>query len=445
MELKRELIERKDFPQVRRGFDPQAVQDHLYEVAKAVAEVKHGDTAAATGAWVTAIVDAAERAAQEMEQTARADAERMRSSAKAAAETTLARAKNEAETTLSSAKAQAEKTVTSANANAHQTLSSAKAESESTLTNARNEAASTLSTARAEANSTLTSAKTESERMLASARKEADSILSSARAEAASTRASSRAQAQEHVERVEQSVLRLLDRANAVQGDLGKLVADASGSISKLAETVRSGADKLRADLDVPREERSSGRFARDVPSGGDADAKEDRPAVVSPKPAPAAAKPAEEKPVAPATMSAPASQPAGAKPAAPAASAFAAPVRPAAPAASPLTTPKEPVPPSPATADPPRMERGAAEAARQPETQRPVFGRPAPPAPPAAPAAGSGTSGVQAPGADPRLEAFNMAKSGASPEEVARHLKVKFGLEDPQAIITDAFLRSGR
>ena len=37
LELKRELIERKDFPQVRRGFDPKAVQDHLYEVAKAVA------------------------------------------------------------------------------------------------------------------------------------------------------------------------------------------------------------------------------------------------------------------------------------------------------------------------------------------------------------------------------------------------------------------------
>ena len=300
MELRRELIERKDFPQVRRGLDPEAVQAHLREVAKAVDEVKHGTTAAATGEWVTAIVDAAERAAQELEQTARADAERMRSNAKASAETTLAHAKNEAETTLSSAKAHAEKTVTSANASAHQTLSSAKAEAEKTVT-----------TANSNAHQTLTSAKTESERMLASARKEADSILSSARAEAASTRASSRAQAQEHVERVEQSVLRLLDRANAVEGDLGKLVADASGSISKLAETVRSGADKLRADLDVPREERSSGRFARDVPSGGDADAKEDRPAVASPKPAPAAAKPAEEKPAAPATMSAPASQPA--------------------------------------------------------------------------------------------------------------------------------------
>ena len=275
--------------------------------------------------------------------------------------------------------------------------------------------------------------------MLASARKEADSILSSARAEAASTRASSRAQAQEHMERVEQSVLRLLDRANAVEGDLGKLVADASGSISKLAETVRSGADKLRADLDVPREERSSGRMAGDVLSGGDAGAKEDRPAVASPKPAPAAAKPAEEKPAAPATMSAPASQPAAAKPAAPAASAVTAPVRPAAPAASPPATPQQPVPPSPATADPPRMERGAAEAAPQPETQpaRSAARRPRQPA--AAPA------GCNRPVWIPASRAFNMAKSGASRDEVARHLKERFGLEDPQEILNDAFLRSGR
>jgi hypothetical protein len=93
-------------------------------------------------------------------------------------------------------------------------------------------------------------------------------------------------------------------------------------------------------------------------------------------------------------------------------------------------------------------MERGAAEAARQPETPRRPFGSTAPPAvpaPPAAPAAASGTSVAQPPGADPRLEAFNMAKSGASPEEVARHLKEKFGLEDSQEILTDAFLRSGR
>jgi hypothetical protein len=71
-------------------------------------------------------------------------------------------------------------------------------------------------------------------------------------------------------------------------------------------------------------------------------------------------------------------------------------------------------------------MQRGAAEAAPQLETQRRVFGSPAPPAPPAVPAAGSGTSAAQPPGVGPRIEAFNMAKSGASRDQVARHLKEK-------------------
>ena len=160
---------------------------------------------------------------------------------------------------------------------------------------------------------------------------------------------------------------RLLERANAAESDLGKLVAGASASISTLAETVRSRADKLRAELDVPRQERPA---------------------------------------------------------AAPAASAAAAPLRPATPtAASPQVTPEKPMPASPATTDPPRMQQGAAEPAPQPETQRRVFGSPPPPAPPAA---GNGASGAQPPAVGPRIEAFNMAKSGASRDQVARHLTEK-------------------
>ena len=80
-----------------------------------------------------------------------------------------------------------------------------------------------------------------------------------------------------------------------------------------------------------------------------------------------------------------------------------------------------------------------SAPASQQAETQSRPFGSPA------APAAGDGTSGMQPPAVSPRLEAFNMAKSGASRDEVARHLKEKFGLEHPQEILNDAFLRSGR
>ncbi len=83
-----------------------------------------------------------------------------------------------------------------------------------------------------------------------------------------------------------------------------------------------------------------------------------------------------------------------------------------------------------------------SAPASQQAETQSRPFGSPAPPA---APAAGDGASGMQPPAVSPRLEAFNMAKSGASRDEVARHLKEKFGLEHPQEILNDAFLRSGR
>jgi hypothetical protein len=236
--------------------------------------------------------------------------------------------------------------------------------------------------------------------MLASARKEADATLSGAKAEAASVRAGSRAKAQEHMERVELSVQHLLDRAGAVQGDLGKLVADASGSLSRLAETLRSGADKLRVDLDVPREERASGRGAAELPSNGDAAAKEQQPAPADSSSAPTA------------TM-------------------------PAVAAAPPLAGPVERLPS--ATAEPPRAARGAAEAAPQAAFQPRSFARPT------GSAAGARADATQPPGADPGLRAINMAKGGASRDEVARHLRERFGIANPQEIVDDAFRRSGR
>ena len=489
MELRRELIERADFPQVRRGLDPEAVSKHLAEVAKAVEATKETQdkgSAANTGEHVRAIVEAAETAATQLEQTARADAERMRSSAKAEADSLLTNAKNEAESTLTSArseahttltsarnesentltsarseakstlasardeaestisnaKSQAEKTVSSANASAQQTLSSAKAEAEKTvstanasahqtLTSAKAEAEKTVADANASADGTLSRAKVESERMVTAARKEAESTLSSARAEAASTRASSRAQAQAHMERAEQAVLRLLERSNVVEGDLGKLVADAKGSITALAESVRAGADKLRSDLDIPREERNSGRFVR-----------------------------SEQKP-------APAKQADPAPPATPA------------PAAS------ERTPSAPVAAGPGRLVSGndredpggaaravSAEARRrlrQPVLRRASRGlagararvrprlRPVPSGgsarpwsrrpprqpQPAADSTTVGLSGVRTPAVGPRLAAFNMARAGTSREEVAVHLKEKFGLEDSKEILDDVFDRA--
>ena len=76
--------------------------------------------------------------------------------------------------------------------------------------------------------------------------------------------------------------------------------------------------------------------------------------------------------------------------------------------------------------------------AAPQRETQRRLFGSLAPQA------TGNGTSAVHPPGVGPRLEAFNMAKSGAPRDEVARHLK-EVRTRGSQEILNDAFLRSGR
>lgn len=495
MELRRELIERRDFPQVRRGHDPEAVNEHLREVAKAVEELRHSKGSAdSTATHVRSIIEAAERASTELEQSARIDAERMRAGAKEEAESRLTSARNEAETTLTSARAEAkstldsarseaaatlasakeesEKTVTNANASAHQTLSSAKAEAETTLTSAKAEAdkmvtganasahatlssaktqaEKTVSEANASADTTLSRAKSESERMLTSARNEADKTLSGARAEAASTRASSRAEAQAHMERVEQAVMRLLERAGLVEGELGKLVGNARGSIAALAETVRDGAEKLRTELDVPREERSSGRFARPGDSGSagapkdDAPAADDTPARAVAPAAPAAtpAKPAAATPSHPAAPAKPPTPPAPAKPAA-AATPTPPPAPPAAPSAPEASTP---APARPSVGDQGRLGWGASPAAGTGSprpTQKGFLGnliRPAPAAAPQAAAADApGSTGV-----GPRLEAFNMARSGAPRHEVAQHLKEKFGLDDPSEILDDAFSRAG-
>ena len=53
------------------------------------------------------------------------------------------------------------------------------------------------------------------------------------------------------------------------------------------------------------------------------------------------------------------------------------------------------------------------------------------------------GLSGVRTPAVGPRLAAFNMARVGTSRDEVARHLKEKFGLEDAREILDDVFNRA--
>jgi DivIVA domain-containing protein len=91
MTLDRDDVLRKDFPITRKGYDPTAVDAHLRKVAKGVDELAKApppapprDTAGSAAAGkVQAIVEAAERSADEIERQARDDAERTREQAAA--------------------------------------------------------------------------------------------------------------------------------------------------------------------------------------------------------------------------------------------------------------------------------------------------------------------------------------------------------------------------
>jgi DivIVA domain-containing protein len=77
--LDRQTIMRDDFPSNRRGYDPGAVDAHLDRIADAVDEMRRQAAAPAplsaqAGEQVKAIVEAAERGAQEIREAAQAEA-----------------------------------------------------------------------------------------------------------------------------------------------------------------------------------------------------------------------------------------------------------------------------------------------------------------------------------------------------------------------------------
>ncbi len=292
--------------------------------------------------------------------------------------------------------------------------------------------------------------------MVTSARKEAESTLSAARSEAASTRASSRAQAQAHMERAEQAVLRLLERANLVEGDLGKLVADAKGSIWTLAESVRAGADKLRTELDIPREERASGRFARTGSPPRRATARRSRTSPLPRLPHPRPPSGLRRPPRSPAPR--PPRRQRRRRP-------WRSPRRLRPPRRLPKARHRPPRRPRTVRRLPRRAHRrppsggqaaaglghGSGRPSPQTAAQR-RFGETLVPPPataaPREPKAESttvGLSGVRTPAVGPRLAAFNMARAGTSRDEVATHLKEKFGLDDSTEILDDVFNRARR
>lgn len=102
MALERQSIEKKDFPIGRRGYDPEAVDEHLAQVARDVEELKASsrrrtETLASTASeQVRAIVEAAESSAAEIQRQAETEAQEIRAEAAEEAQSTRQQASTQA-------------------------------------------------------------------------------------------------------------------------------------------------------------------------------------------------------------------------------------------------------------------------------------------------------------------------------------------------------------
>ena len=95
MALDRQTIERRDFPIGRRGYEPEAVDEHLQRLADEIDDLKQSaqrrsgaSLAQAASEQVRSIVEAAEQSAQAIERDAEAEAQRIRQEAQRDAERT---------------------------------------------------------------------------------------------------------------------------------------------------------------------------------------------------------------------------------------------------------------------------------------------------------------------------------------------------------------------
>jgi DivIVA domain-containing protein len=111
--LDRQSIEKKDFPIGRRGYDPEAVDAHLTELAEEVTEFKRSarrrnDTLASSASdHVRAIVEAAESSAADIQREAETEAREIREEAASEVQTAREEAASEAASTREQAAEQA--------------------------------------------------------------------------------------------------------------------------------------------------------------------------------------------------------------------------------------------------------------------------------------------------------------------------------------------------
>jgi DivIVA domain-containing protein len=320
VDLERHEIQRTDFSQARRGYDPEEVDVHLRDIAAAVDDLRHevaqsstsSTMAGAAADRVRAIVEAAEGSASDIEVGAQAEADQM-------------------------------------------------------ISDARSEAEETLSAARAEANR----------------------LRGAAEADAKETRSGAASDASRLVEKVEDAIASMREKAVDIEADLKRLHGDLSETVGKLVVSIRAESERVETELGSLK----AGLLESDAASRD-----EDVPA--------AATVVAEET---------------GANDAfddeddqEPEAEDYHEDDEPAQPAAE--------------------AEDDELTAEDQPAEEKP-----------AAAETGSGPATGGEDGAEgARLIALNMALNGTTREEAARYLEENFELSDPDAILEDVYARVG-
>jgi DivIVA domain-containing protein len=229
---------------------------------------------------------------------------------------------------------------------------------------------------------------------------EARKIVEDANQRARETREKADADALDRVQAAEDATQSVLDRANGVKSEIDRMLDDARGAADTLAGNLRGSASSLQTELDAIRGELAGVRDARleDQPAGG-------RPSSAGTTGLGAVAEPASVEP-------------------------------------SDLED-EGPVDAEPevvvevedtlvgangdgSAVDEDTAEDLGAEAAEEEHAAQPAGGRSI-----------RGAEGA-------RLIALNMALTGTPREETARYLEENFELEDPEAILDDAYSRAG-
>jgi len=104
-------IVRDDFRTVRKGWDPREVREHLRTVADLLGGQPPGALAKSATERLSGIIEAAERAAAELQNEARERAESQTSEARAEAKKLVDDARAEAEAVVTEARAEAERVI----------------------------------------------------------------------------------------------------------------------------------------------------------------------------------------------------------------------------------------------------------------------------------------------------------------------------------------------